>query len=46
LVLTNKQYDIIEESAIIVSSLEANGYKVSTFTNSATKTYGLEITVK
>lgn len=42
-VISNNDYPIIEESAIIVQILEADGYKVDTFVDSPNNTYGLVI---
>lgn len=42
-IVTNKDYPIIQESALIVQHLEGEGYKVETFADWKNETYGLRI---
>jgi len=42
-IVTNEDFPIIRESALIVSHLESEGYKVETFVELPTETYGFKI---
>lgn len=41
--VTNHDYPIIQESALIVEYLEAEGYKVETFVDSRKNMYGFKV---
>jgi hypothetical protein len=42
-VLTNKDFTIIEESFYIIKELEDKGYTVKTFSDKDTGVYGIEV---
>lgn len=42
-VITNNDYPLIQESAYVVQALESDGYKVETFVDWKTQTYGIRI---
>jgi hypothetical protein len=42
-VITNKDVPLIQESSLIVETLESEGYKVDTFVDLPNETYGLRI---
>jgi len=41
--LTNKEFSIINESYVIANALEDYGYKVETFSNPETGIYGFKV---
>lgn len=43
MVITNRDFNLIEESSLICQSLENDGYQIETFTDLPNKVYGLRI---
>ncbi len=41
--ISNKEFSLIQESAIIAQALEAKGYKVETFADFSDSSYGFKV---